>query len=138
MKQNDLENKNEIREAIKNIKNHIYIGETNRSAYERGWEHCNDLAKMSNNSHMLRHLVSEHENQDFSEIKFGMRVIKFTKTSFERQVLEAVTIEQERKKNNILNSRQEYNRSSLPRLTTKLGDSAYQDWQRQEKKFYNR
>ena len=76
---------------------------------------------------MLRHLVSEHEHQDFSEIKFGMRIIKFTKTSFERQILEAVVIEQENKKNNILNSRTEYNRSSLPRLTTKLGDSEHQN-----------
>ena len=60
-----------------------------------------------------------------------MIVIKLTQTSFERQVLEAVTIEQEGKKNNILNSRQEYDRSSWPRLTTKLCDSAYQDWQRE-------
>ena len=129
--ENELEDKSQIKEALKNIKKHIYIGETNRSAYERGWEHCNDLAKLSNSSHMLRHLVSEHEHQDFSEIKFGMRVIKFTKTSFERQILEAVVIEQENKKNNILNSRTEYNRSSLPRLTTKLGDSEHQNWQKE-------
>ena len=80
---------------------------------------------------MLRHLVSEHEKQDFSEIKFGMKILKFTRSSFERQILEAVIIEQEAKKNHILNSRTEYNRSSLPRLTTKLGDSEYQNWQKE-------
>ena len=126
-----LQDKTEIKEAVKNIKKHVYIGETNRSVYERAWEHCNDLAKLNNGSHMLRHLVSEHEGQDFSEIKFGIRVLKFTKSSFERQVLEAVKIEQEQKRNYILNSRTEYNRSSLPRLTTKLGDSAYKDWQQE-------
>ena len=56
---------------------------------------------------------------------------KFTKFSFERQVLEAVKIEQEQKRNYILNSRTEYNHSSLPRLTTRLEDSAYQDWQQE-------
>ena len=60
-----------------------------------------------------------------------MKIIKFTRSSFERQILEAVTIEQEAKKNHILNSRTDYNRSSLPRLTTKLGDSEFQNWQKE-------
>ena len=34
--EDEIDDKNKIREATKNIKKHIYIGETNRSAYERG------------------------------------------------------------------------------------------------------
>ena len=105
-----------------------YIGETSRSAYERGWEHMNDMASLKSTSHMLKHVVSSHPEQDMEKVEFGMKVLKYTQTSFERQIRESVIIQSERTKHNILNSRSEYNRCSLPRLCTQIGDEAYEQY----------
>ena len=113
----------EKRELRKNIKLSLYIGETSRSTYERGWEHLNDLSTLSNKSHMLKHILTEHPGQEIKKVKFGMSIIKTCRTSFERQIYESVAIQQAREQHNILNSRAEYNRCSLPRLSTQLGDT---------------
>ena len=54
--------------------------------------------------------------------------MKYCQSSFERQVLESVLIQSERKHHNILNSRSEYNRCSLPRLSTKMGEDSYKEF----------
>ena len=59
------------------------------------------------------------------EICFGMRVVQYTRSALERQVLESVLIQEEGKKHEIMNSKSEYSRCSIPRLTTKLGDKEY-------------
>ena len=105
-------------EELKNLKIFKYVGETSRSAFERGWEHLNDMATLNKNSHMLKHVIMNHPGEDMANVKFGMKVLKFCQTSFERQVLKAVTIRKERKHHHLLNSRTEYNRCSLPRLST--------------------
>ena len=128
----ELDEKDKL-ERTRNINNFKYIGETSRSAFERGWEHSNDLAKLSTRSHMLKHIVITHPDENIENVKFGMRVIKFCTTSFERQILESVTIQQERKKHTLLNSRTEYNRCSLPRLTTNMGDKIYKDYEKELK-----
>ena len=107
------------------MKKYKYIGETSRSAFERGWEHLNDLAQLRTSSHMLKHIEGVHPDQDMSDIKFGMEVIKYTHTSFDRQVRESVLIQEERNHHSLLNSRTEYNRCSLPRLCTQIGESEY-------------
>ena len=56
---------------------------------------------------------------------FGFKILKYTRTAFERQILESVIIQEVHKKSNILNSKSEYNRCALPRLTSKLGEQAY-------------
>ena len=61
---------------------------------------------------MLKHVIMNHPEEDMADVKFGMKVLKFCQTSFERQALEAVTIQKERKTHHLLNSRTEYNRSS--------------------------
>ena len=43
-------------------------------------------------------------------MKFGMRVLKFTQSAMERQILESVRIQEERKKHLIMNSKAEYSR----------------------------
>ena len=48
-------------------------------------------------------------------------MIQFTRSSFERQVLESVIIQKERH-HHLLNSRSEFNRCAIPRLSTKIGD----------------
>ena len=50
-----------------------------------------------------------------------MKILCFKRTAFERQVHESVKIQQNRN-HHLLNSRSEFNRCSLPRLTVKLGD----------------
>ena len=91
----------EYKKRIRDIKKFKYVGETSKSAFERGFEHLNDLTSLSSKSHMLRHIVEVHQGQDLSKIQFGMRVIEYTRTSFERQIREAVRIEQESKKHHI-------------------------------------
>ena len=54
----DVEKRKELEEKMKTP---IYIGETSRSGYERGFEHLNNLATLSSKSVLLRHMVSEHE-----------------------------------------------------------------------------
>ena len=62
-------------------------------------------------------------------MKFGMLVIKFTRNSFERQILESVCIQQNTS-HNIFNSRSEYN-SSLPRLSIRLGDKEFKKYEKE-------
>ena len=45
-------------------KRYINIGETNRSVYERGLEHINDIPACKTSSHMLRHLLDVHEEEE--------------------------------------------------------------------------
>ena len=57
-----------------------------------------------------------------------MKIIKNCRTSFESQIYESVAIQQSREHHNILNSRSEYNRCSLPRLSTHLGDAQFKEY----------
>ena len=94
-----------------------YIGESWRSAYERGLEHQDDYRNLRVNSHMLKHAIEEHPEKKLEEMKFGMRVKMQFKSALERQVTEAVDIHQAlRKGYKILNSKSEYTRCSVPRL----------------------
>ena len=52
--------KKEMDKEKAKIKRFIYIGETNRSAYERGVEHQQDVIGCKTSSHMLRHLLHKH------------------------------------------------------------------------------
>ena len=46
-----------VTEMKKRQKRFIYIGETNRSVYERGREHTRAVDGCNTPSHMLRHLI---------------------------------------------------------------------------------
>ena len=59
-------------------------------------------------------------------IKFGIRTIVYCRTSFLRQITEACKIQEVRRRHVLLNSRAEYNRSAVPRLITKLGETEYE------------
>ena len=98
----DLTQQEKVEQQTK-IKLFKYIGETSRSCYERGWEHLNDLTSLKSSSHMLKHIVNSHPEQDPKEVHFGMKIIRTCKTSFERQVYESVAIQQEREQHHILN-----------------------------------
>ena len=102
-----------------------YIGESARSAYERGANHLNDRKTLDLGSHMLKHALQCHEKEDPHGVKFHMKVLEYHKSSLERQISEAVLIQEQRKSGSILNSKSEYNRSSIPRLGVKMGHKAY-------------
>ena len=59
-------------------------------------------------------------------------MVKFTTSSFERQILESVII-QENKRHHLLNSKSDYNRCAIPRLAAKLGNNDFKAWTEEEK-----
>ena len=86
-----------------------YIGETNRSVYERSWEHLNGLKSIDKDSFMLKHAVDQHAGDELNTARYGIKVVRYTKSSFERQILESVCL-QDNRDHNILKSKSEYNR----------------------------
>ena len=71
---------------------------------------------------MLRHMLDQHEQEDFSSVKWGMEILEYKRSAFERQIKEAVLIQREAQKHHILNSKSEWNQSSLPKLSARTGD----------------
>ena len=82
---------------------------------------------------MLKHYMEKHEGEDMEKIEFGMRTIKEARSAFERQIAESVFIQNKKRKNYILNSKSEYNRCALPRLTAKLGTISIDDLDKKKK-----
>jgi hypothetical protein len=68
-----------------------------------------------------------------SSIGFGMKVLKYTSSSFERQILESVLI-QENRNHHLLNSHSEYNRCAVPKLSSRIGDSDYKKYEQEIEK----
>ena len=115
------EKKEKTREKkVKKEYNVKYVGETGRSAYERGVEHISDYQNFDESSHMLKHYLSCHKDMKMKDVKFGMKVRNSFRSALERQVGEAVAIDVDRRKGMILmNSKSEYNRCTIPRICTK-------------------
>merc|ERR1712130_120332 len=103
------------------IRLHKYIGESSRSIYERGLEHLCDFQELKPDSHMVKHLCEHHLDEGMERMKFGCRIVKQSITAFNRQINESVEI-QNNNQHYILNSKSEYNRCALPRLTAKVGE----------------
>merc|ERR1712240_850588 len=117
--ENSEEDEGIRKEKLKNLPLYKYIGESSRSIYERGLEHQRDLEEMKLDSHMLKHYFDKHGEE---EIKFGARVLRQASTAFNRQISESVLIQNNTMKHHIWNSKSEYNRCALPRLSAKLGE----------------
>ena len=132
--ENEDIDEDEKEQRKRKVKVHKYVGETARSAYERGLEHQIALERMEEDSHMMKHIANIHQDKEISEVEFGMRVVSFTRSALERQVLESVKIQEERRENIILNSKSEYSRCTIPRLTAKMGDVDYDKLRDAEKK----
>ena len=88
---------------------------------------------MSIKSHLLKHAVDLHHSEDMTKLQFGLKVLKYTRSAFERQIYESVSIEENRY-HHLLNSRSEFNRSAVPRLTCKLGDKSYKKYEQEIEK----
>ena len=85
---------------------------------------------------MLKHVLDNREEEKINDKRFGIKVLKYTKTSFERHILESVLI-QENKIHNLLNSKMECNRCAVLILTSKVGENVYNRWEedaREEKR----
>ena len=121
----------------KKIKMSKYIGESAKSAYERGKEHMGDRRTLNLRSHMLKHAVDMHGDVEPEKVEFRMKVLKYHKSAFERQVSESIKI-RNNSRHNILNSKGEYNRCALPRLGLKIGtrefSKAKEDEDREEER----
>ena len=96
-------------EKLKKLKDGIrlykYVGESSRSLYERSWEHLSDYENLSTKSHMLKHVVDVHPEEEPTNIRFGIKITKSSKVE-----------KQENRHHHLLNSRSEYNRFAVPRL----------------------
>ena len=108
------------------------VGETARSPFERSMEHQSNLAYLNKGSYMLSHYIDKHDGEDLFKNRFALKVIQFTRTSFDRQILESVLL-QENLHHHLLNSKSEYNRCAIPRLSSKLGEQEYKKYTEEEK-----
>merc|ERR1711915_286117 len=64
-----------------------YIGESSRSAYERGKEHFNAFRDIDEQSHILKHFLLVHEGIELKDLKFGMRITGNYCTAIETDVI---------------------------------------------------
>ena len=122
---------------IREMRRYNYIGESSRSLYERGLEHLRDLEELKMDSHMLKHYFDKHAEEELEKMKFGGRIIDKPRTAFNRQISESVTIQHQKQKSFIINSKSEYNRCALPRLTANLGEIPVEKLEKRRKKKKN-
>ena len=91
----------------------IYIGETSRSLSERAGEHYRDARDFSKKSHIIKHWMNNHQDED----KIPPFIIKITKNyqdCLSRQVGEAIAIHMSR--DELLNSKNEYASNCISRV----------------------
>ena len=86
---------------------------------------------------MLKHLFEKHGEEDFDKIKFRMKILRFHRSPFERQIHESVSIQNNRD-HHLLNSKAEFNRCALPRLSLELGESSYKEQREREQEERNK
>ena len=89
------------------------MGESSRSIYERSKEHQADKEARSEESHQVKHWLTDHPNL-MSPPTFKFSIIQSFQDHMTRQLAEAVRIEL--RGAGVLNSKAEYNRSRVPRM----------------------
>ena len=117
-----MEDETMKKRKLENIPRYKYLGESSRSAYERGKEHQKALEKLDKDNHLMKHVANFHQGEEMSDVRFGLKILSHPRSAFERQVQESVKIQDEQKSHELMNSRSEYNRCALPRLTAQLGE----------------
>ena len=69
---------------------------------------------------MLKHYLACHRDMKMCDVKLGMKVRNSFRSALERQIGEAVAIDIEKRRGKqLMNSKSEYNRCTIPRITTK-------------------
>ena len=91
----------------------IYVGESSRSLAERSEDHWKSFSGGNPDNHILKHHQIHHGG--VGSPNFIMRMVRQYPTALRRQVGEAVRIK--RRGEAVLNSKAEYNRCSITRLT---------------------
>ena len=107
----------------------IYVGESSRSLQERGKEHQGDYKARSEKSHMHKHRMVHHNGED---PQFILKAVKYFKTALSRQTAEAIRIRRRGGESGVLNSKAEYNRCFIPRLTV-LDEKSVEEMEELEK-----
>ena len=102
----------------------VYEGESSRSARIRGGEHYRDWKFSKNTGVLYKHKQNDHQNE---EMKISMKITKKFKDPLTRQANEAVRINN-RKDNEILNSKSEFNHPPVARITVE-GKKKFQKFQ---------
>ena len=61
-----------------------YIGESSRISFIRGKNHLDDARLLSTGSHMLKHYLDQHQEEDMSSMVFRRKILSFKRTAYER------------------------------------------------------
>ena len=107
----------------------LYVGETCRSLHERSKEHMEAYRQGSNDSHVLKHHLAHHQGE--GEPKMLFRAVKFYSTALGRQIGEATRIRR-RGASSLLNSKGEYNRCRITRLTLEESEGSKEEQKEQD------
>ena len=101
----------------------VYVGETARSVFERAAEHRDDAENHDEDSHMVKHWLLAHPEEENMPV-FRFQIVASFQDCLTRQVAESVRID--RRMGKVLNSKTEYSRCKLPRLTVDV-----EEWRKQ-------
>ena len=110
-------NEQEDNEEEEEIKEAVYLGESRRGPQLRSSNHWDDAKASKDQSHVFKHWKESHANEPMP--RFGARVIKFYKSSMQRQIAESTLLWRWTKDKGhirILNQKGMYNRCHLARL----------------------
>ena len=113
----------------------IYVGETGRSAWERGKDHLKAWREKEEGSFMWKHQCNEHGEDGMEEGDIKMEVIGKPRKALQRQVEEAVRIGEE-KPGEVMNSKKEFGHNKIPRIRIGMGDEVRgrrEEWERVKK-----
>ena len=112
----------------KDIKNMtgVYVGETGTSIHERAKEHQQDALTHNPESHMFKHWKMDHHELE-EQPSFKIKIVGSFRDALSRQISESVRIDL--RGGNVLNSKTEYSRCTLPRLTVDR-----EQWKQKDKK----
>ena len=103
----------------------IYIGESSRSLHERSTEHVNDAQNLTSKSHIIKHWMIKHPDLP-ARPPFRFTITTKYRDALSRQVGEAMRIMMS--SDDLLNSKSEYVRNCLTRITI-----TEKDWEKKER-----
>ena len=96
----------------------IYVGESSRSIYERSGEHWKAYRKRNTDSHIWKHHLIHHYREGEPEVI--LKLVGTFRTTLARQIMGAVRIRG--RWDSVLNSKGEYDRCEIHRLTIRKED----------------
>ena len=99
----------------------VYVGESGRSAWERGGEHMRAWRAKEEGSFLWKHEVNEHGEGQLGEGDIKMKVVNTPRKALQRQIEEAVRIEEE-EECCLMNSKKGYGSNKIPRIKILMGE----------------